>query len=432
MTARVVPVSLVTAYARGLLAADPLLQDLWMEGEVSQTFVSRGGHVYFSLKDEGSMLKCVLFRQHAMRQPALPVAGERLAVHGVVGVYEKDSALHATVDVIQPAGVGLYALQFERLRQKLEAEGLFDPTRKRALPYAPRVVGIVTSAEGSVWHDIQTVLRRRYPMTHLVLSPTSVQGPAAPGALVAAMQRLIDDGRSEVIVIARGGGSAEDLSCFNDEGLVRMAFSSPIPIVSAIGHETDWTLLDFVADVRAATPSAAAELVSPSVDEWRHSIARHRLALWHEVENAISREREMIRRASVYFDPSRLTKQFVVLRSEHRLARVKLKRAAEASVSQRRPTIDANLRLMSLATRAQLNQRRQLATAATALLGALDPQSVLGRGYAILHPVADWCPIESAKDVQPDDSVIAQLSDGSLRVRVQAVSHRSLVHEVAS
>ena len=265
MSRQVVSIPLLTSYIRELLESDELLSDLWVEGEVAETFVARSGHVYFTLRDTDSQLKCVLFRAQAQRLRSMPRAGDQIAAHGRISVYERDGAYQLYVDLIQPAGLGILALQLELLRQQLAAEGLFEPSRKRPIPTMPSCIGVVTSAEGAVWHDIQHVLRRRFPLVHLLLASTPVQGDNAPAGIVAALQALQDDGRADVIIVARGGGSAEDLWCFNDERVVRAVFACRVPVVSGVGHETDWTLIDDVADLRAPTPSAAAELCSPSI-----------------------------------------------------------------------------------------------------------------------------------------------------------------------
>ena len=208
MTASVVPVGLLSSYLRQLIENDPLLADIWIEGEVSSVFTSRSGHVYFTLSEPEAQLKCVLFRGYAQRQRLLPVPGDQIAAHGRISIYERDGTYQLTADVIEHAGQGLMALQFERLRQRLESEGLFDVARKRPLPSMPRCIGVVTSAEGAVWHDILTVLRRRYPLAHVILSPAPVQGAAAPDGIVAALARLQRDGRAELVIVARGGGSS--------------------------------------------------------------------------------------------------------------------------------------------------------------------------------------------------------------------------------
>ncbi|MBA3415181.1 MAG: exodeoxyribonuclease VII large subunit, partial [Chloroflexia bacterium] len=268
-------------YLREVLALDPILSDVWVTGEVVDARQPKSGHVYFSLVDAEASLKCVLFRGQLLRQTHLPQNGLQVTLHGAFDLYARSGEVQVIVDSVQPTGLGLAALEFERLRQRLEAEGLFDPARKRPLPPAPRFVGVVTSASGSVWHDIQHVVRRRYPLTHLILAPAKVQGDGAPAAVVAALEALQADGRPEVIIVARGGGSAEDLAAFNTEAVVRAVFACRIPVVSGIGHETDITLVDLAADLRAPTPSAAAEQCVPSLAEIAERIgqARDRLDL---------------------------------------------------------------------------------------------------------------------------------------------------------
>ena len=255
----------ITDRIRELLDSDPLLADLWISGEVLEATVSRSGHVFFTLSGEGSQLRCVMFRMNALRQRSLPSPGSACIAHGKVEIYATEGTVQFYVDLVEDAGVGLAALELELLRQQLEAEGLFAESRKRSLPPNPGTIGVITSSTGAVWHDIQNVVRRRNPFAGLLLSSVAVQGDAASSDIVAALQTLILDGRPDVILIARGGGSASDLSAFNDERLLRAVFASPIPVVSAIGHETDWTLIDLVADVRAPTPSAAAELITPPI-----------------------------------------------------------------------------------------------------------------------------------------------------------------------
>ncbi len=214
MSRQVVSVQLLTSYIRQVLETDDVLADLWVEGEIAETFVARSGHVYFTLHDDQSRLKCVIFKAQAQRLRALPRSGDQIAAHGRISVYERDGTYQLYVDFLQPAGLGILALQLELLRQQLAAEGLFEPTRKRPIPPMPSCIGVVTSVDGAVWHDIQHVLRRRYPLALLLLASTPVQGDAAPAGIVAALKALQDDGRPEVIIIARGGGSAEDLWCF--------------------------------------------------------------------------------------------------------------------------------------------------------------------------------------------------------------------------
>ncbi|MEE9532846.1 MAG: exodeoxyribonuclease VII large subunit, partial [Acidimicrobiia bacterium] len=259
--AAVYTVSQVTAYLRESLEADPLLSDLFVVGEVSNLRVSGAGHAYFTLKDGQAVLNCVMFKGQSGAE--LLANGTSVSTHGHISFYEPRGSTDFMVDLAMPEGVGELALELERLKLRLESEGLFEESRKRSLPRFPQVVGVVTSPAGSVFHDIQNVIRRRYPLVELVLSPTQVQGSDAAPNIVRALQELNQEGRSDVIIMARGGGSLEELWPFNEETVARAIHASRIPVVSGIGHETDLTIADLVADMRAPTPSAAAELVVP-------------------------------------------------------------------------------------------------------------------------------------------------------------------------
>lgn len=265
---RILDVADVTAYIKDLLDADPILSDVWIRGEVSNFVRSAAGHIYFTLKSERAQLRCVLFRGNARWLTFQPENGDAILAHGRVSVYEAGGQYQLYVDLIQPEGTGLLHLQFEELRRRLEMEGLFDPSRKRPLPRLPRRIGVVTSPTGAVWHDIQTVLRRRYPLAELVLAPAQVQGDDAPPTIIRALEALQLDGNVDVIIIARGGGSMEDLWCFNDEALARAVFASRIPVISAVGHETDFTICDFVADVRARPPLLRPRLWRRTSTSW--------------------------------------------------------------------------------------------------------------------------------------------------------------------
>ncbi|MFM9105921.1 MAG: exodeoxyribonuclease VII large subunit, partial [Chloroflexota bacterium] len=263
MNRDVLPVGAVLELLRGALRVHHLFSDIWVTGEVASATVARG-NCFFSLADEAGQLRGVLWRAATVRQAHALRPGMQVAVHGYLDIYPGRGELQLVADSVQPAGLGLAALEFERLRSQLEAEGLFDPSRKRPIPASPRCIGVVTSESGAVWHDIQTVLRRRWPLVEVILSPARVQGDGAPESIASAIAALERDGRADVIIVARGGGAPEDLAAFNAETVVRAIFACPVPVVSGVGHETDVTLADFVADLRAATPSAAAELCTPS------------------------------------------------------------------------------------------------------------------------------------------------------------------------
>ena len=264
----------MSRYLTEILREDPVLQNVWVRGEVGNLTRSAAGHSYFSLRDAGATLRCVMFRGGGVGADLIE-EGSAVIAHGRVALYEPRGDLQLIADVVQPEGVGELQLKLEELKMRLEKEGLFEESRKRPLPRFPVRVGVVTSPTGSVWHDIQNVTSRRYPAVELVLAPALVQGNEAVPTIVAAFDALehLDD--IDVTIVARGGGSLEDLWPFNEEDVVRAIFKSGVPVVSAIGHETDYTIADLVADVRAPTPSAAAELVMPDQAEL---LGRHRSA----------------------------------------------------------------------------------------------------------------------------------------------------------
>lgn len=400
MPAQLVPVGILAAYIRDVLERDPILSDIWVEGEVSNVFRAQSGHVYFTLKDSDAQLKCVLFKAQAARQRSLPEPGQQTAVHGNISVYPRDGAIQLYADVIQPAGVGLLALQFEQLRQRLEADGLFDPSRKRELPPRPRAIGVVTSPDGAVWHDIQNVLQRRYPLVEVILAPTAVQGDSAPAAIAAALDAIQDVDRVDVVILARGGGSAEDLAAFNDEDVARMVFACRVPIVTGVGHETDWTIVDWVADLRAPTPSAAAELCVPDIAELRMRLDDALYRATHALGAAISTattglgtRRHRLRR----LDPTRR------LRAEHQ------------------HLSDCRRRLLQRQSDG-LRYRRAGLLAQAGLLRALEPSGVLRRGYAVVSNNATGELVVSSSRITPGELVTAQFADGSVSAAVVSIA----------
>lgn len=397
MSNRVVPVGLLTSYIRELLDGDELLSDVWVEGEISSQFLARSGHCYFTVKDEQSQLKCVLFRGHALRQHYQPQTGDQVAAHGHISVYERDGSYQLYVDVVQPAGLGVLALQLEQLRLKLEAEGLFDESRKRPLPVSPRRIGVVTSPDGAVWHDIQHVIRRRYPLVELVLSPASVQGERAPATLVAALEALQRDTDVDVIIVARGGGSPEDLWAFNDEKLARAVFACRLPVISGVGHETDWTIIDYVADLRTPTPSAAAEVVVPNLTEIRAHIGEQCRRLEDAIDRVVSLGADRLRIASDrlrHHDPRHRTAR---LRAQTRELMTRAQRAQHEQL-----------------VRSRLHLARSVST-----LDALSPQAVLERGYAVLTDAATDEPISRAAAARAGQAVRANFADGDLDLQVE-------------
>lgn len=378
----------VTDRIRDLFDSDPALADIWISGEVLDATVSRSGHVFFTLAGENAKLRCVMFRMNALRQRSLPSAGAVCVAHGKVEVYPTDGTFQFYVDLVEEAGIGLAALELELLRQQLAAEGLFAEDRKRPIPDHPAVVGVITSSSGAVWHDMQNVLRRRNPFVRLVLASAAVQGDTAPTELIAALHSLLQADLPDVIVIARGGGSASDLAAFNDEGLIRAVFAAPVPVVSAIGHETDWTLLDLVADLRAPTPSAAAELVSPSI---------------------VSKLQSLLESLSLHADrfERELAIRFIDV---ERIRTLIEQRGLQTHWFQ----LDQSKQSLLDTSRSRLVRERGRHHHVAALLDALSPAKTLERGYAFVEHGGTGRPVHAAAELALGDTLRTRFIDGAV------------------
>jgi exodeoxyribonuclease VII large subunit len=403
VTARLLPVGVFVCLFRETLEADPLYSDLWLEGEISDISRSSAGHTYFSLRDDDGTLKCVLFRNQALRQHQHPKLGDHVAVHGGLSIYPRSGSMQLVTNLIRPAGLGASMLELEYLRQRLELEGLFDPSRKRPLPEWPRAIGVVTSAHGVAWHDIQTVVSRRYPLATLVLSPATVQGLGAPESIVAAMAAVQEVNSVEVVILARGGGANDDLAAFNDERVVRAVFACRVPVIAGIGHATDRTLAEDVADAYAATPSAAAEICVPSVTELRdHVTSLHARLIW-----GFTAQRD-----AAVADAGSTTRRLIALSPR---ATVQISRSAFNRVSSELGR--------SVATPLALAGQR-LATA-SGLLESLSPARVLGRGYAAVQDPAGLQALFSISQLNAGSLITVILNDGSLGATVDRVSARA-------
>jgi exodeoxyribonuclease VII large subunit len=444
---RVRTVSEVSRAIRERVRADDGLRDLWVEGEVGRVTVSTAGHAYFTLKDARAQLQCVWFRDDRARSPFQPQTGLQVVAHGRMDVFEPQGALQLYVESLQPSGFGNLAVRFEQLKAALAAEGLFDASRKRPLPRQPAAIAVITSPTGAVWRDVCTVLARRWPMARVVLVACQVQGEGAPASIVTAFRRLerwigelAADGRGEeapaVTILARGGGSLEDLWSFNDERVVRAVVAHPIPVVCGVGHEVDVTLADFAADVRAATPSAAAELVVPDRVEVAAAVA----SLGRRAEGAslrrlgvARRELDAERRALDRLEPRA---QLAASRERaglllDRAARVVGERLAGAQRGQERlaarlvPVLPARLdlerrRVDALGLRGPRVVQLRIGAATAALaasrasLAALGPQATLDRGYAIVRRAGDGGIVRRPDDAPAGTPLGVALAEGRI------------------
>jgi exodeoxyribonuclease VII large subunit len=430
---RILNVSEVTRAVRDAVRSDERLRDVWVEGEVGRVTVSSAGHAYFSLKDERSAVQCVWFRDERARSAFQPQAGLRIVVHGRIDLFEPQGALQLYVESIQPAGFGDLTLRFEALKARLTQEGLFDTARKRPLPTRPTTIAVITSPTGVVWRDVGHVLARRWPLANVILVACQVQGEEAPASIVTAFRRLerwIDqcaaegrpDEAPQVTILARGGGSIEDLWSFNDERVVRAVVAHSVPVVCGVGHEVDVTLADFAADVRAATPSAAAELVVPDRTEWEKAFRRAAdriAAAAGRVLVAARRDLDAEGRALVRLDP---IAQLASSRERVGLLLDRAVRAAATGVTARRAALDTTgAALPQLAVRQVHLARTALGTAA-ASLAVLDPQATLDRGYAIVRRAADEVIVRDPAEAPPTTRLAVRVARGDLEATVEPTS----------
>ena len=385
-------VSQVTSYLRRLLERDPFSRDFWVSGEVSNLTRSAVGHSYFSLRESDSVLRCVMFRDSVGAEHL--AAGAAVVAHGRATLYEPRGDLQMVADVVRPEGVGGLQLELERLKLKLGKEGLFETSRKRPLPEFPRRIGVVTSPTGAVWHDVATVVDRRWPMLELLLAPSPVQGDGAEEGIVDALDRLnrIDD--LDAVILARGGGSLEDLWPFNSERVARAVYASRSPVVSAVGHETDFTIADMVADRRAATPSAAAAMATPDVREVTHRLLAAQRSLASRVRRHHSTRLEAVRGAA-----RRLGRGLPDLDS-HRIRIDYLMRDALARLK-----LHAEVKSQQYKG---LSQR----------LEALSPRDTMRRGYAVVQRGAGGPIVTDAAQVAPRDALRITLERGALESEV--------------
>lgn len=395
-------VSQINEYIKMTLESSPVLRDVFLRGEISN-FKSNyaSGHMYFTLKDESSSIRAVMFRGSAYRLKFKPESAMKVIVHGKISTYTVSGDYQIIVDDMQPDGVGSLAVAFEQLKRRLDAEGLFDPARKKPIPQFARSVGVITSASGAALHDIINVSGRRCPSTRIVIYPAYVQGELAPRSLAGGIKFFNDKHPVDVIIIGRGGGSAEDLWGFNDEELARVIAESEIPVISAVGHETDFTICDFVADMRAPTPSAAAEIAFPNTMEIKARISH----LKNKVDTALERKiytlegrLQALQKSAELHSPVRTLEE-----KSSRLGRLrdKMDSLARASVD----SADASFRMLC------------------ARLEGVNPLAVLSHGYAMVQG-GDGRVISSVADAAVGEVVDISLSDGKMKAQITEIGEK--------
>ena len=391
-------VSLITAYLRERLEYDPVLQDVWVSGEVANLRRSGTGHSYFTLRDETGSLRCVLFLSYGGSERLVP--GAAVIVHGRISIYERSGDLQLIVDLVQPEGVGELQLRLEELKMKLQKDGLFEPSRKRPLPPFPRRVAVVTSPTGAVWQDIQNVIGRRYPLVELVIAPTPVQGEDAAPGIVEAL-RVVGEADVDLVIVARGGGSLEDLWPFNEESVARAVYSSRAPVISAVGHETDVTIADLVADVRAPTPSAAAEMAVPDAVELSRRISATSASMNAAVASDLAARSEAVRDLGV------------------RLL------SSSPDVDTLRREVDDLLGLAATHLAHDVEIRQERLRSLSGRLAALSPYAILQRGYAIVQRRGDGEVSGSPSTFRIGDTLDITLERSALAADVTSVHERS-------
>jgi exodeoxyribonuclease VII large subunit len=389
----------VVRYLKERIESDARLTDIWIGGEISNLTLASSGHIYFTLKDQGGSLRCVFFRQRNIGQRERVEAGASLIVHGSVSVFERRGELQLIVDFVQPAGTGALQAEYERRKARFEEEGLFAPERKRPLPRFPRRIGLVTSAQGAAYHDVQTVLERRWPLAELIFQAAPVQGDEAPVAIAEGIKRIAAPDaphpRPEVLIVGRGGGSTEDLWAFNEEPVVRAVFGCPVPVISAVGHETDTSLSDLAADVRAPTPSAAAELVAPDRAVVMRRIQEMRLQHDVQLTRSVAAARESVD------------------------GRLDALRRALPDVEVSRRQIAQYVDSMQRSVLAVTAGARESASALAHRLEGLSPVATLERGYALVSR-PDGSAVAAAAEVSSGDAITVRWRDGTRAARVES------------
>lgn len=398
MAQEILSVLQVNEYIRTMMDADPMLSGLAIRGEISNYKVYPSGHHYFTLKEDGSALRCVMFRGNAVRLKFRPDNGMKVIAMGKISVFSRDGAYQMYCSNLVMDGVGDLYTAFEQLKSKLAAEGLFDPAHKKAIPEYPETIGIVTSSAGAAVHDMLRILNKRYPLAKVRLLPVRVQGVEAPGEIAAAIAYANRHRLADLLIVGRGGGSIEDLWAFNDERVAHAIYASQIPVISAVGHEPDVTISDYVADLRAATPSNAAELAVPDQNALRQTLDSMLLSM----ETVLTRHLKASRR------------QLEILRASPAL------KSPVGYLQQRKKGLELLANRMAAAQEGNVHKHKQRFLTATAKLDALSPLKVLTRGYAMVQ-TGEGTVLRSVKQISVDENICVKVSDGEIDARVCSV-----------
>jgi len=446
---RIYSVKELNRYIKMMLEADTLLGDVWIRGEISNFTHHSSGHMYFTLKDKDSRVKCIMFASYNQRLPFIPREGTKVIARGNVSVYERDGNYQFYVTAMQPDGIGSLYLAYEQLKGKLEAEGLFAQERKKPIPRFPKAIGVITSPTGAAVKDVMITLQRRFPSVPVYLYPVLVQGTGAAPSIVKAIEAMNRFGKADVLIVGRGGGSLEELWAFNEETVARSIAASHIPVISAVGHETDFTIADFVADLRAATPTAAAELAVPHIEELKGQFKREKQRLEQAMRYRVRTRQEQLhrlKRSPFFMYPrkymldqaqrlDRLTEQL-----EDRMRRLSGKSAASLSRLQTQLAGHHPGERIAFAAKEVQSMSRSLEAAMTALiknnrtklhgtirqLDALSPLKVMSRGYSLVYDESEKKLIKSVQDLQLGDVVKVKVADGQLDCQVWALKEDSI------
>ena len=401
MAQQVLSITQLNEYIRGVLDEDALLSGVAVRGEISNYKLYPSGHHYFTLKDENSALKCVMFKANASRLRFRPENGMKIIAMGRVTVYPRDGAYQLYCTAMAMDGIGDLYAEFERLKAKLASQGLFDPAHKKPIPSHPGTIGIVTSSAGAAIHDMLRILRKRYPLTKAILLPVRVQGAEAPGEITAAIRYANRYKLVDLLIVGRGGGSIEDLWAFNDERVAQAIYASQIPVISAVGHEPDVTISDYVADLRAATPSNAAELAVPDQDALRQQLDRMESAMASALSGRLSAAR----------------KHLQILSSSAAL------KSPVSYLEQKEKQLEMLENRMLSAQNAYLQRCRQRYIGSVAKLDAMSPLKVLQRGYAMAQTESGNV-LNSVEQVVPGDNITVSLRDGELKAKITQIKER--------